>query len=178
MMEAPDQIINKVAGSGLITFNLEEYYRPGERVVLDIKNQLYQELILREKDFRDFIKTNDWSAYRGKYVSIICSADAIVPTWAYMLLTLALQPYAKHVVFGSLEDLEKALFQEALHGIDWTQFTDAKVVVKGCSKVDVPVSVYVEVTRLLKPYVSSVMFGEPCSTVPLYKRPKMAVKEG
>lgn len=176
-METQDQIINKVANSGLITFNLEEYYQPGERVLLDIKNQLFQGLILKEKDFRDFIKSNDWSAYQGKYVGIICTADAIVPTWAYMLLVLALQPYARHVVFGDLEDLEKALFYEALKGIDWSQFTDAKVVVKGCSKVDVPVAIYAEVSRLLKPFVSSLMFGEPCSTVPLYKRSKIQVKE-
>jgi len=176
-METQDQIINKVAGSGLITFNLEEYYQPGERVLLDIKDQLYQGLILKEKDFRDFIKANNWSAYQGKYVSIICSANAIVPTWAYMLLVLALQPYAKHVVFGTSEDMEKALFYDAFKGMDWSQFTDAKVVVKGCSKVDVPVAIYAEVTRQLRPYVSSLMFGEPCSTVPLYKKPKTAVKE-
>lgn len=171
-MEAEDQIINKVANSALITFNLEEYYQPGERVVLDIKDQLYQQLILREKDFRDFIKSHDWQQYANKFVAVTCSADAIVPTWAYMLVAIALQPHAKKVVFGSLQDLETILFHEQLSKINWSSFKNAKVVVKGCSKIDVPVSVYIEATNHLKPFVSSMMFGEPCSTVPLYKKSK------
>jgi hypothetical protein len=171
-MEASDQIINKVASSNLVTFNLEEYHQPGERVLLDIRDQLYQGLILREKDFRDFIKSHDWQQYQNKFVAIHCSADAIVPTWAYMLVAIALQPYAARVVFGTLTELETVLFQEKLTAIDWQQFKDAKVVVKGCSKVEVPVAIYVEATNQLKKYASSLMFGEPCSTVPLYKRPK------
>lgn len=172
MEETQDQIVNKVANSALVTFDLEHYYQPGERVVLDIKGQLYQELILKEKDFRDFIRQHDWAAYQDKYVAITCTADAIVPTWAYMLVSIALQPYAKQVVFGTLEELETAIFKKSLEKVDWSSFQNAKIVVKGCSKVDVPVAIYVEATNNLRPYAASIMFGEPCSTVPLYKKPK------
>lgn len=172
MEETQDQIVNKVANSALVTFDLEHYYQSGERVVLDIKGQLYQELILKEKDFRDFIRQHDWAAYQDKYVAITCTADAIVPTWAYMLVSIALQPYAKQVVFGTLEELETAIFKKSLEKVDWSSFQNAKIVVKGCSKVDVPVAIYVEATNNLRPYAASIMFGEPCSTVPLYKKPK------
>jgi len=172
MEETQDQIVNKVANSALVTFDLEHYYQPGERVVLDIKGQLYQELILKEKDFRDFIRQHDWTAYQNKYVAITCTADAIVPTWAFMLVSIALQPYAKQVVFGTLEELETAIFKKSLEKVDWAAFQNAKVVVKGCSKVDVPVGIYVEATNNLRPYAASIMFGEPCSTVPLYKKTK------
>jgi hypothetical protein len=165
-------IVNRVANSGLVTLDLEEYYHPGERVVYDLKNNLFQELILREKDFRAFLKANDWTFYKDKNVAITCTADAIVPTWAFMLLTLHLRPYAHTVVYGDLEDLEDALFRDALSKIDLNKFQDAKVVVKGCGKLPVPTSAYVEITRLLQPVVQSLMYGEPCSTVPLYKRPK------
>lgn len=171
-MDGEEQIINKVANSSLITFNLEDYYEHGERVLLDIKDQLYEGLLLREKDFRDFIKTHDWAAYENKLVAITCSTDAIVPTWAYMLLASALQPFARRVVFGSLQDLEIENYRNTLSKISWSDYADAKVVIKGCSKVDVPVAIYVEVINLLRPYASSLMFGEPCSTVPLFKRSK------
>ncbi|MBT1706047.1 DUF2480 family protein [Chryseosolibacter indicus] len=171
-MESENEIINRVANSSLITFDLEEYYQPGERILLDIKYQLYQGLVLREKDFRDFIKTHDWSFYKDKYVAVTCSEDAIVPTWAYMLLASALQPFVKKVVFGSLENLEENIYAEILATIDWSAFKDQKVVIKGCSKVVVPNAAYMEATYKLKPYVSSIMFGEPCSTVPVFKRPK------
>jgi hypothetical protein len=171
-MEAQEQIVNRVANSGLMTFDLEEYYQPGPRVLIDIKDQLFQGLILKEKDFRDYIKAHDWKQYEGAYVAITCSVDAIVPTWAYMLLAIALEPYAKRVFFGSAEALEVALYQERLAQIDWQVFKDAKVVIKGCSKVAVPVAAYVEATNKLRPFAASLMFGEPCSTVPLYKRPK------
>jgi hypothetical protein len=173
MEKAQDQIINKVAGSSLITFDLEHYFQPGDRMLFDVKDHLFQGLILKEKDFRDFIKGHDWKEYQNKFVAIHCSADAIVPTWAYMLLAIALQPYASHVIFGSLEELETSIFKERLAGIDWSDFKDAKVVIKGCSKVSVPVAVYIEVTNKLRPYVSSIMFGEPCSTVPLFKKAKI-----
>ena len=172
MIDSESGIVNRVTNSGLITFDLEAYYQAGERVLLDIQNQLFQGLILREKDFRDYIKTNDWSTFNGKYVAITCSADAIVPTWAYMLLSSALQPYAKQVVFGDLQTLEAKIYSDQLARIDWTSFTNAKVVIKGCSKVAVPLQAYVEATRLLKPHAASIMFGEACSTVPVYKRPK------
>ena len=167
-----EEIVNRVATSGLVSLDLEELYHPGERVLFDIKDQLFQGLILREKDFREFLKVNDWTRYAGKNVAIICSEDAIVPTWAYMLLAVQLEPFANAIVFGDLDKLEDKLFSDALLKIDPTEFSGKRVVVKGCSKVPVPVSAYVEVTRLLKPFVQSLMFGEPCSTVPLYKKPK------
>lgn len=169
-MDTGREIINRVAASALVTFDLEQYYQPGERVLIDIKDQLFQGLILKEKDFRTFIRSHDWSQYSGKHVAIHCSVDAIIPTWAYMLIASVVEPYAATVAFGTLEDLEEKIFFEALSKVDWNQFTDAKVVVKGCSKVAVPPSVYVEATRLLRPVVSSIMFGEPCSTVPVFKK--------
>lgn len=172
-MNEQEQIINKVANSPLVTFDLEEFYEPGERILLDIKDQLYEGLVLREKPFRDFIKNFDWAQFENKFVAIVCSTDAIVPTWAYMLLAIALKPFAKRVVFGSLTDLEIENYRIALNKIDWSSFKDAKVVVKGCSKVDVPVAIYVDVADRLRPFANSIMFGEPCSTVPLFKRPKV-----
>ncbi|WP_442589341.1 DUF2480 family protein [Pedobacter sp. AW31-3R] len=169
-MDIQENIVNKVAASGLLTLNLERYYDHGERVVYDIKDNLFHGLMLREKDFREFVKTNDWSAFSGKNVAVTCSADAIVPTWAYMLLTIKLQPYANAVVFGGLEVLETVLFTQAIQKIDLEAFRDQRVVIKGCGDLDVPVSAYVEITRILTPVVKSIMYGEPCSTVPLYKR--------
>lgn len=170
MAEQGEAIVNRVAKSPLISFNLEDYYPQGERVVYDIKQNLFQEMILKEKDFRAFVKEHDWSRYQDKYVALTCSADAIVPTWAYMLLVSKMEPYAKMVVVGSLDTLEAALFKEVLANIDPEQFREAKVVIKGCSKHPVPVFAYAEITRLLRPYASSLMYGEPCSTVPLYKK--------
>lgn len=165
-----DQIINKVALSGLISLDLEEYYHPGERVVYDLKDNLFMGLILKEKDFREFLKGHDWSQYAGKNVAITCSEDAIIPTWAYMLLTLHLRPYAHSVVFGELKDLEEKLFFDAIRSINPEDYRDARVVVKGCSKHPVPTAAYVEITQRLQPFVKSLMFGEPCSTVPLFKK--------
>ena len=169
-MEQQNEIVNRVAASPLITFDLDTYYVPGERVVLDIKDQLFQEAILREKDFRLFIKTHDWEQYRGKFVAVYCSVDAIIPAWAYMLVGIALESVAAKVVFGSKESLETELFNSNLQRVDWSSFKDQKVVVKGCSKTAVPHGVFLEIATRLKPFVSSLMFGEPCSTVPLYKR--------
>lgn len=171
-MQSENEIINRVANSGLITLDLEDFYLAGDRVLIDIKDQLFQGLVLREKDFRDFIKQTDWSAYKGKYVAVTCSEDAIIPSWAYMLLTSVLEPFATQIVFGSLQDLENKLFYDALDRIYWSEYKDARVVIKGCSKIAVPLSAYVEATRRLRPYAASIMFGEPCSTVPVYKKPK------
>jgi hypothetical protein len=171
-MESEKEIINRVASSSLITFDLEEYYQAGERVVIDIKDQLFQGIILKEKNFRDFLKANDWSQYKDKFVAITCSADAIVPVWAYMLLGISLEPFARQVVFGSPGELEIEIFRSVLDKVDWTKYKDAKIVVKGCSKVNVPSAIYVEVANRLRPFVSSLMFGEACSTVPLYKKAK------
>jgi len=169
-MEIQENIVNKVAASGLVTLNLELYYHQGERVVYDLKENLFHGLILREKDFREFIKEHDWSQYTGKNVAIICSADAIVPTWAYMLLANKMKPFANEVVFGDLETLESVMFSKALAGIDLNEYKDARVVIKGCADIEVPVSAYVEITSLLTPIAKSIMYGEPCSTVPIFKR--------
>lgn len=167
-----DEIVNKVAGSGLVTIDLEEFYPKGERVLLDIKDQLFQGLLLREKDFREYIKQEDWSRYKDTYVAVTCTADAIVPTWAYMLLASALEPFAKKVVFGSAETLETVLYDELLRNLDVQQYKDVRIVIKGCGNLPVPRAAYVELTRLLRPHVKSIMYGEPCSTVPIYKQPK------
>lgn len=167
-----EEIINKVANSGIVTIDLEEYFQDGERVLLDVKPLLFQELILKEKDFREFVKNNDWSVYKNKFVAITCTNDAIVPTWAYMLLSLALEPFAKKIVFGNLDQLETVLFEEALSKIDYSQYKEARVVIKGCSNKPVPVNAYVRLTAALKPFAKSIMYGEPCSTVPLYKSKK------
>ncbi len=169
-MPEEKEIINRVTNSPLITFDLEEYYQPGERVLVDLKDQLFQGLILREKDLREYIKTNDWSFYQDKYVAINCTADAIIPTWAYMLVAIALKPYAKAIEFGDLQKLEEKLYDEALSKIDWEQFREKKIVVKGCGKVDVPASAYIKTVANLQPIAASLMFGEACSTVPLFKR--------
>lgn len=163
------EIINRVANSSLVDFDLEKYYDLNERVVYDIKDNLFNGFVLREKEFRAFVKENDWSVYQDKNVAITCSADAIVPTWAYMLLVTAIEPFAKNVIFGSLENLEQALFQQALAKIDLTEFEGARVIVKGCGRYPVPEYAYVEITRLLKPVVKSLMYGEACSAVPVYK---------
>lgn len=163
-------IVNRVTSSGLVTLDLEDYYHAGERVVYDLKDNLFMGMILKEKDFRAFLKEHDWSQYAGKNVAITCTEDAIIPTWAYMLLTLHLQPYANTIVYGTLQDLAEKLYFEAIATIQPETYRGAKVVVKGCSKVPVPTAAYVELTRVLAPVVQSLLFGEPCSTVPLFKR--------
>ncbi|MEO6884029.1 MAG: DUF2480 family protein [Bacteroidia bacterium] len=165
-----EPIVNKVSQSGLMEINLGDLYQKGDRVVFDIKEHLFQGLILREKEFREFVKNENWEQYKNKFVAIICSSDAIVPTWAYMLLTVVLEPFAKKIFFGTMENLEINLFQESLSKLDVQSFADQRVVIKGCSKISVPVSAYVELTRLLRPLAKSIMYGEPCSTVPLYKK--------
>ena len=165
-----NEIINKVAESGLIEFNLEDYYTKGERVLIDVKEILFQGLILKEKDFREFVKNNDWSKYKEKFVALTCSADAIVPTWAFMLFTAALEPFAKKIVFGDLKTLETILFREALSKINVEDFRDKKICIKGCGKLPVPESAYVEITHLLSSVAKSLMYGEACSTVPIMKR--------
>jgi hypothetical protein len=165
-----EEIINRVAHSSLITLDLEDYYPQGERVLYDLKDNLFQGLILKEKDFRAFLKENDWTVYQDKNIALTCSVDAIIPTWAYMLLAIHIEPYANHVAFGDLADLEKSLFQKIISAIHVEDFRDKRVVVKGCGKLPIPEFAYIEITRVLRPLVSSLMFGEPCSTVPLYKK--------
>lgn len=168
-MGSSGEIVNKVAASTLVVFDLAEYYQPGDRILLDLKESLYQGIILKEKDFREFIRNHNWPAYKNKYLAVTCSADAIIPLWAYMMVAIAAQPYAKKMVTGTLQDLELQLYRDAFDAIDWSRFKDARVVVKGCTRHNLPPSVYAEVAVRLRPVVRSLMYGEPCSTVPLYK---------
>lgn len=169
-MEIQDNIVNRVAQSGLISFDPAVLYPGGDRIVYDIKDNLFHGLLLREKDFRDYIKLHDWSQYQGKHVAVVCSSDAIVPTWAYMLLANKLQPYASTVVFGSLDVLETVLFDRAIQSINFEEYRDQRVVIKGCGDISVPVSAYVALCTRLTAVAKSIMYGEPCSTVPIYKR--------
>jgi hypothetical protein len=169
-MEIQENIINKVAQSGLVTLDPAQFYAPGERVVYDITDNLFHGLMLREKDFREFVKTHDWAQYEGKNVAVTCTADAIVPAWAYMLLANRLAPYAREVVFGDAEVLETVLFVKEISRLDVEQYRDQRLVIKGCGDTPIPVSAYVELTKKLTPVAKSLMFGEPCSTVPIYKR--------
>lgn len=169
-MEIQETIINKVANSGLITFDLAKLKSTAEILVYDIKDNLFQGLILREKDFRAFVKENDWSKYTAKNVLITCSADAIVPTWAYMLLANKLEPYVSEVFFGNKETFEDILFERALNRLDMEQFRDQRVVVKGCGDIKIPTSAFVNFAYKLSKVAKSIMYGEPCSTVPIFKR--------
>lgn len=164
-----EEIVNRVKASNLVVFDLEELYPKGERIVFDLKPLLFQELVLKEKDFRDFVRSHDWSQYKEKHVAIICSADAIVPTWAFMLVSISLQPYAASIIFGNREALENYLFEKAISKVEIEKFRNAKIVVKGCSKINVPIGAYVRIASLFRPVAASLMFGEPCSTVPLFK---------
>lgn len=165
-------IINKVASSGLRTLDLEELYPHGERTVFDIAPLLWEGIALKEKDFRAFVKDHDWSQYQGHFVAVHCSVDAIIPTWAYMLVATHLQPYAVLVTQGDAEQLERTVFTRFIRLLDVETYRGSRIVVKGCSKLPVPLSAYVELSAKLVPVVRSLMFGEPCSTVPLYKAPK------
>lgn len=168
--QTAEAIPNKIANSGLITLSLEDYYPKGERKHLDIAPWLFEGVMLREKDFRESVKNHDWSQYQGCYVSVDCSADAIIPQWAYMLLGAALEPHAKKSVFGSPEVLESIVLDEALSQTDFSEFKDQRVILKGCSKLPIPPHAYLNFVTRLKPLVKSLMFGEACSTVPVYKR--------
>ncbi|PIB28796.1 hypothetical protein BFP77_09195 [Maribacter sp. 4U21] len=166
----PDEIINKVAQSKLVTFDLEDYYPKGERIVLDIKDWLFEGFILKEKEFRDYIKAHNWEQYKGAYVALTCSTDAIIPGWAYMLITTKLQPFTVRTVLGNLEDLETSIYQSIIENIPVSDFKDKPVIIKGCSNKPVPPNAYLILTAKLLPVVKSVMYGEACSSVPLYKR--------
>jgi hypothetical protein len=165
-----ETIINKVAESGLITLDLEEYYPKEEIVVFDLKAHLFMGLILKEKDFRAALQNIDWSQYQSKNVALTCSADAIIPMWAYMLVASYLRPFANEIIFGNKETVISALILKNLSKINGEEFTDKRIVVKGCGDVQIPESAYIEITNRLRPYAKSIMYGEPCSTVPIYKK--------
>lgn len=165
-----DQIVNKVAESGLITLDLE-LYLPREIIVeFDLANHLFMGLILKEKEFREAMKQLDWEQYRGKMVAVTCSADAIIPMWAYMLVVSYLQPLASAVYQGSAAEFRKQLFLNRLSTIDATEFDDKRVVIKGCGDQPIGEYAYFEITRILLPHAKSIMYGEPCSTVPVFKK--------
>jgi hypothetical protein len=165
-----ENIENKVANSGLITLNPEELILDFPFKTIDIKEQLYMGLMLKEKDFRDYIKTNDWLIYKDCYVNIICSSDAIVPTWAYMLIATKLQAVVKYAMVGTREELEHQLYLNAIEQLETTEYLDKRIVIKGCGDKFIPNNVYLKLTDKLLPIVKSLMFGEPCSTVPVYKK--------
>lgn len=165
-----NEIVNRVANSKLVVVNLEDYYPKGQRTVFDIKEWLFQELVLREKDFRAQVKEHDWSQYQDHYVALTCTSDAIVPAWAFMLLTMHLQPYAKTIVVGSLEQLETSIYQEVIRNLETDAFVGQPLIIKGCTNKPVPANAYIMLSQKLKPLARSIMYGEACSSVPLYKR--------
>lgn len=165
-----DEIVNKVAKSGLINLDIKDFRIEGERVILDLKDVLWQGMALKENEFRQFIKDKDWTDYAGKLVAIHCSVDAIIPNWAYMLLATSLEGIAKEVVVGDLNRLEEHLFEKSISKFEASKYQDERVIVKGCSDFFIPRNAYYLLAEKLKPVVKSLMFGEPCSTVPVYKR--------
>jgi hypothetical protein len=165
-----EPIINKVAESGLVTLDMETYYPKGETAVFDMKDYLFMQLILKEKDFREALKNLDWNKYSNKNVAVTCTADAVIPVWAYMLVASYLQPVAKEIIMGDEQELHKTLFIKNLSAIDVNGFADKRVVIKGCGETPIADFVYMEITKLLRPVVKSIMYGEPCSTVPVYKK--------
>ena len=164
-----DAIINKVAESGIITIDLETFYPKAETAVFDIKNYLFKGLILKEKDFREALKQTNWQQYNAKYIALTNTADAIIPMWAYMLVVSYLQPVAKDIVFGSEKDLLQKLMLDNISGINADDYANKRIVIKGCGDVVLPEAAYAAITKKLRPAVKSLMYGEPCSTVPVYK---------
>ena len=167
-----EEIINRVANSKLKVLDLEQIYPEGKRVLFDIKDWLHEGFVLREKDFRASVAEHDWSQYKDVYIALNCSTDAIVPDWAYMLLSIQLEPYAKTVVYGDLKQLETQIFNSLISDLDLETYRDAPVIIKGCSNKPVPLNATSRITQRLKPIARSIMFGEACSSVPLYKRKK------
>ena len=165
-----EEIINRVADSGIKTIDIEKLKPSGVRSEIDIKKLLFQELVLRESDFRQYIKENDWSSFSDQFVNVTCSADAIIPNWAYMLIASKLSGIAKKVVFGDRKELEKQLLLNEIDSFDLSQFDNERVIIKGCSDEAISEEAYLNLTLKLTPIVKSLMFGEPCSAVPVYKK--------
>lgn len=170
MMESREPMANKVADSGLITIDLEEFYPAEEKVTFDLKDYLFMGLILKEKDFREALKGLDWSVYAGKNVAVTCSADAIIPVWAYMLVGVYLGPIAARFFFCEEQELDQLIFMEKISNLDVSSFKDQRIIIKGCSDKPVPSSAYLEIIRKLRPVARSLMYGEACSNVPLFKQ--------
>ncbi|MGB5172723.1 DUF2480 family protein [Eudoraea sp.] len=167
------EIVNRVAKSSLVTFDLEDYYLEGRRYSLDIKDWLFEGFILREKEFREHLELHNWDQYKDAYVALNCSTDAIIPGWAYMLVATKLEPIAKSVVIGSLEMLETTIFQSVIEDMDLTPFKDKAVIIKGCTNKPIPPNAYLWITLRLQGVSKSLMYGEACSSVPLVKRKKI-----
>lgn len=167
-----EEIINKVANSILEVFDLEDYYPKGIRTQIDISQWLYEGFLLKEKDFRAHLNNTDWSKYQDHYVAVFCATDAIIPKWAFILVTMHLAPFAKKIVNGSIEDLDGSLYEDLLPKVDYTTYQDLPVIIKGCSQKPVPMRAYILAAQYLQPYARSIMYGEACSAVPLYKRTK------
>ena len=165
-----ETLVNKVANSGLITIDLETFYPKEEIVGFDLKDHLFMGLILKEKEFRDALKNLDLSIYKDKYVALFCSTDAIIPVWAYMLIVSYLKPVAKDIYTGTIEEMQKTLFLKNISAIDSAEYKDQRIVIKGCGDTPIGNFAYAEITKILLPFVKSIMYGEPCSTVPVYKR--------
>ena len=165
-----DEIINRVANSKLITIDLEDYYPNGQRVLFDIKDWLFEGFVLREKDFRTQVSKFDWNQYQDSYVALTCSSDAIIPGWAYMLLSIQLEPYAKKVIVGDLDNLETSIYQDIINNLEVTEYKDKPIIIKGCSNKPVPQNAYIMLSNKLQPIARSIMYGEACSSVPLYKK--------
>lgn len=165
-----DKIINRVANSKLITVNLEDYYPDGKRVLFDIKDWLFEGFVLREKDFRQKATEHDWSQYKNCYVALTCSTDAIVPAWAFMLLSVYLEPFAKKTIIGNLEVLETSIYQDVLKSLDVSEYTNKPIIIKGCSSKPVPQNAYIMLATKLKQVAKSIMYGEACSSVLLFKK--------
>ncbi len=166
-----EEIINKVAQSGIITLDLADFSPVGDRIAIDLAPRLHMGMVLREKDFREYIKTENWSAFKEKHVAIFCSVEAIIPVWAYMLLASALQPFAATIVFGNLEMLEIELFRQKMEqNLNIENLAGKKVVIKGCGDVKIPDAVFVLATTKIRAVADKIMYGEPCSMVPVFKR--------
>ncbi|HCE53965.1 MAG: DUF2480 family protein [Lutibacter sp.] len=165
-----DEILNRVANSKLKTIDLEDFYPKGERTVIDIKNWLFHEQILKETDFREHLKNHDWSQYKNHFVALTCSSDAIIPSWAYMLIATYVAPFAKKIVVGRLAALETSIFQELIANFNVEDFAGKPVIIKGCSSKPIPETAYIQLIEKLQPVAKSIMFGEACSTVPLFKK--------
>lgn len=164
-----DDIINRVANSKLVTINLEDYYPDGKRIIFDVKDWLLEGFVLREKDFRKQVNEFDWSQYQDCFIALTCSTDAIIPAWAFMLLSIHLESFAKKVIIGNLEGLETSIYQDILNDLNVSEFKNKLVIIKGCSKKPVPQNAYIMLSNKLKPLVKSIMYGEACSSVPLFK---------
>ncbi|GAL66406.1 DUF2480 family protein [Jejuia pallidilutea] len=165
-----DEIINRVANSKLVTIDLEDYYPEGKRVLFDIKDWLFEGFVLREKDFRQQVADCNWNDYKNQYIALTCSTDAIIPGWAYMLLSINLEPYAKKIIIGDLEQLETSIYQDIINNLDVSGYQDKPIIVKGCANKPVPQNAYIMLSNKLKPFAKSIMYGEACSSVPLYKK--------